>query len=49
MLLGHQIEVGYFDQQLLDFSKGKTVLDEVWDDFPDLDHTEIRTVLAISF
>lgn len=46
MLLGHQIEVGYFDQQLLDFSKGKTVLDEVWDAFPDLDHTEIRTVLA---
>lgn len=46
MLLGHQIEMGYFDQQLLDFSVNSTVLDEVWDDFPYLDHTEIRTVLG---
>lgn len=46
MLLGHQIEMGYFDQQLLDFNMHNTVLEEVWDEFPDLDHTEIRTVLA---
>ncbi len=46
MLLGHQIEMGYFDQQLLDFSIGKTVLEEVWDDFPQLDHTQVRTVLG---
>ena len=46
MLLGHQIEMGYFDQQLLDFSIGKTVLEEVWDAFPDLNHTEVRTALG---
>ncbi len=46
MLLGHQIEMGYFDQQLLNFSMNKTVLEEVWDDFPELDHTEIRQALG---
>lgn len=46
MLLGHQIEMGYFDQQLLDFSMHKTVLEEVWDDFPELTHTEIRSSLG---
>lgn len=46
MLLGHQIEMGYFDQQLLDFTYGKTVLEEVWDDFPHLDHTQVRTALG---
>lgn len=46
MLLGHQIHMGYFDQQLLDFSMSKTVLEEIWDDFPQLDHTEIRTALG---
>lgn len=46
ILLGHQIEMGYFDQNLLDFSMEKTILEEVWDDFPELDHTEIRTALG---
>lgn len=46
MLLGHQIHMGYFDQNLLDFVMDKTVLEEVWDEFPELDHTEIRTSLG---
>lgn len=46
VLLGHQIEMGYFDQQLLEFNMNKTVLEEVWDGFPELDHTEIRTALG---
>ncbi|WZU00555.1 ATP-binding cassette domain-containing protein [Erysipelothrix sp. D19-032] len=46
VLLGHQIEMGYFDQQLLEFNMNKTVLEEVWDGFPELDHTEIRTPLG---
>lgn len=45
-LYGHQIEVGYFDQQLAQFSSGKTVLEEIWDDYPQLDRTQIRTVLG---
>lgn len=45
-LYGHQIETGYFDQQLAQFSSGKTVLEEIWDDYPQLDRTQIRTVLG---
>ena len=45
-LFGHQIETGYFDQQLAQFSSGKTVLEELWDEYPDLDRTTIRSVLG---
>lgn len=45
-LYGHQIETGYFDQQLAQFSSGKTVLEELWDEYPDLDRTTIRSVLG---
>ena len=45
-LLGHQIEIGYFDQELAQISSNKTVLDELWDDFPQLDKTTIRTTLG---
>ena len=45
-LYGHQIEAGYFDQQLAQFSSGKTVLEELWDEYPELDRTEVRTVLG---
>lgn len=45
-LLGHQIQMGYFDQQLQDFTFSKTVLEEVWDAYPDLDHTDIRKALG---
>ena len=45
-LFGHQIEVGYFDQQLAQFSSGKTVLEELWDENPDLDRTAVRSVLG---
>ena len=45
-LFGHQIEKGYFDQQLAQFSSGKTVLEELWDEHPDLDRTEVRSVLG---
>lgn len=46
MILGHQIEIGYFDQQLAQLNSNKTVLEEVWDDFDQLNKTEIRTVLG---
>lgn len=45
-LLGHQIEIGYFDQELAQFDTAKTVLEEVWDDFSDLTRTEVRTALG---
>ena len=45
-LLGHQIDIGYFDQELAQFDSTKTVLEEVWDSFPQLDRTQVRTVLG---
>ena len=45
-LFGHQIEAGYFDQQLAQFSSGKTVLEELWDAAPDLDRTQVRSILG---
>lgn len=43
---GHQIESGYFDQQLAQFSGTNTVLEELWNENPELDHTQVRTVLG---
>ncbi|MBQ6221080.1 MAG: ABC-F type ribosomal protection protein [Solobacterium sp.] len=45
-LYGYQIEPGYFDQQLAQFTSGKTVLEELWDEYPDLDRTTVRSVLG---
>ena len=43
---GHQIQYAYFDQQLAQWSSQKNVLEELWDEYPDLDRTTIRTVLG---
>ena len=45
-LYGHQIETGYFDQHLAQFNSNKTVIEELWDEYPDLDRTTIRTILG---
>ena len=46
MLLGHQIENGYFEQNLDQFNPTNTILEELWDDYPNLNKTQIRTVLG---
>ena len=46
MMLGHQIQIGYFDQNLANFHSGNTVLEELWNDYPDLDMYKIRSVLG---
>ena len=43
---GSGVEVGYYDQQQEGLSPDKTVLDEVWDDFPLMEQTPIRNALA---
>lgn len=45
-LLGHQIEVGYFDQELAQFNSNNTVIEELWNMFPDMDQTQIRNALG---
>lgn len=46
MLLGHQIEIGYFDQNLSSFTPGNNVLEELWNEYPYKDMYEIRSVLG---
>ena len=46
MMLGHQIEIGYFDQSLANFHSGNTVLEELWNEYPDLDMYKIRSTLG---
>lgn len=43
---GFQVDIGYFDQQIAQYSSDKIVLDEFWDEFPDLTQTEVRTNLG---
>jgi len=45
-ILGKNIFVGYYDQEQSNLNMEKTVIDEVWDDFPKLTTTELRTALA---
>ncbi len=44
--LGYQVDPGYFDQQMAQYSSKKTVLDEFWDEYPTLDQTEVRSSLG---
>ena len=46
MMLGHQIEIAYFDQNLANFTSGNTVLEELWNEYPDLDMYKVRSVLG---
>ena len=43
---GHQIDIGYFDQETAAMRSNKTVLDTLWDDNPDSTQTQIRSTLA---
>ena len=46
MLLGHQIDIGYFDQNIAAFKNGNTVLEELWNEYPNKDMYEIRSTLG---
>jgi ATP-binding cassette subfamily F protein 3 len=43
---GHNVILGYYDQELEELDEASTVLEEVWNDNDRLTHTEIRNVLA---
>lgn len=44
--LGNNIQRGYYDQAQTDLDPSKTVLDEVWDKYPRMTQTEVRSALA---
>lgn len=43
---GHNVKIGYFDQQMLGLNPEKTVFEEFSDEFPKLTVTEVRSSLA---
>ena len=43
---GHNVQIGYFDQQMLGLNNEKTVFDDFYDDFPELTVTEVRYSLV---
>lgn len=45
-VLGKNVFLGYYDQEQSNLNLDKTILDEVWDDFPNMTTTEIRNALA---
>lgn len=44
--LGSNVEIGYYDQEHQVLHSGKTLFEEISDDYPYLTNTEIRNVLA---
>lgn len=44
--LGANLEIGYYDQEQQQLHPEKTVLDEVWDDHPEIPEAEIRSLLG---
>ncbi|MTI46758.1 MAG: ABC-F family ATP-binding cassette domain-containing protein [Firmicutes bacterium] len=44
--LGHHVNVGYYDQEQSNLNSEKTIVDEIWDENPSMDHYKIRTLLA---
>ncbi len=45
--LGSNVKIGYFDQNIDKLSSHKTVLNEVWDMYPFMNETDIRSALAM--
>ena len=43
---GANLDIGYYDQHQKGLHDGKTILDEVWDDFPRMDQTAVRGALG---
>ena len=43
---GANVDIGYYDQQQTGLHADKTVLDELWDRFPQMEQSELRSVLG---
>jgi len=44
--LGKNVVTGYFDQEMAQLSDEKTVIDEIWDAYPYLNHYQVRSYLS---
>lgn len=43
---GSNVTIGYYDQEQAELTSSKRVLDELWDEYPDMPEKEIRTCLG---
>ena len=43
---GVNVDVGYFDQQMAQYSSEKSVIEDYWDEFPTLTETQVRNDLG---
>ncbi|MBM7588224.1 ATP-binding cassette subfamily F protein 3 [Bacillus pakistanensis] len=43
---GSNVSIGYYDQEQAELSSNKTVLNELWDEYPMKNEKEIRTILG---
>lgn len=44
--LGVNVKIAYFDQEMKNLDMNNTVIDEIWDKYPTLNHFQIRSYLA---
>ena len=47
VIFGANVDMGYYDQQQADLHSDKDVLHELWNDFPRMNPSEVRSVLAL--
>ncbi len=46
ILKGINVNIGYYDQEQSDLDESKTIVDEIWDVYPDMTQTRLRTILG---
>ncbi len=44
--LGKNVIIGYYDQEQSNLNAEKTIIDEVWDEYPEMTTTQLRNALA---
>ncbi|MGY0694888.1 ABC-F family ATP-binding cassette domain-containing protein [Virgibacillus sp. FSP13] len=44
--LGTNVQIGYYDQEQMNLTPSKTILQELWDEHPTVNEKDIRTVLG---
>ncbi|SHG14926.1 ABC-F family ATP-binding cassette domain-containing protein [Ornithinibacillus halophilus] len=44
--LGTNVQIGYYDQEQANLNSHKTVLNELWDEYPTINEKDIRTILG---
>ena len=46
VIFGANLQIGYYDQKQAEFKSNKTILDYVWDQYPNMNEKDVRAVLG---